>query len=62
MTQYLAVFSVTTNTHFMNSFIRWQLVSTINSGLHQAVIQEYEYTEKLNNISWRSPRFKLKVH
>jgi hypothetical protein len=29
---YLSVFSVTTNTHFANNFITWQLVSTLNSG------------------------------
>jgi hypothetical protein len=44
----------------MNNFISWQLVSTLNSGPHQAMIQEYECIQKLNNISWRSPRFKLR--
>ena len=46
--QHLSTFSVTTNTQFKNNFITQQLVSTLNSGHHQAMIQEHECTQEIN--------------
>jgi hypothetical protein len=40
------MFSVTKNTDLANNLIRWQLVSTQDSGHHQAMIQEYEHIQK----------------
>jgi len=34
----------------MNNFIRWKLVSAMNSGHQHAMIQEYECIQKLNTI------------
>jgi hypothetical protein len=31
--------SITTNTHFTSNFITWHLVSTLNSGHHQVMLQ-----------------------
>jgi len=50
MLQYLSIFFIKTNTHFVNNFITWQIVSTLNSGHHQAMTQEYERIQKLNAV------------
>jgi hypothetical protein len=34
----------------------------LNSGHHQARIKEYDYIQKLSNVSWRSPAFTLKIY
>jgi hypothetical protein len=46
--QCLSVFSVTSNMHCANTIIRRQRVSTLNSGHHQAIIQEFEHVP----LSW----------
>jgi hypothetical protein len=38
------------NTHFTNNFTTLQLVSTLNSGCHQAMIQEHECLRELSTI------------
>ena len=53
------MFSITTKTQFANNFITWQLVSTLNSGQRQVMIQGYEGMQKLNNVSWKLENSKL---
>jgi len=51
------IFSITTETPFAKNFITWQLVSTLNSGFHLAMIKDYGSIEKQSTVCWRSCPF-----
>jgi hypothetical protein len=45
------------DTQFANKFIKKHLVCNLDSGQHQAMIQEYEHTQKLQTMNKEIPAF-----